>query len=402
MSQKAKGQDSQDIGDRIRYKDYIYNSYNLYSVNRQLLRDVFLFVGALRFLFAPFFTNVNEVTCDVIKTLCCAEGRYGVNYWVGDLVSIVRAELGNLRRWYIPCAVDKRRMPPLARYELLGFVEVGKDAIRVNVENMHVIPLVRAVAKLVERWRVCGVRDVYTLSRCVDVPVGVLVDIVILLRALFPNLLEVYRGGSTLNDLFVKLGRVVKADMLWGAAREFVKNGVVVPNFSLLPRRRVVKSVRSKASRYAIPPLLAYADFKDSVVADVGCGFGTKGAASIRWGARHVVLIDVDVTILRERGNGLLIDRVVADAHMLPLRERSIDVTIFWNVLNFLDEPEKAIREIARVTRREVVFSVYNATSGRYVSYGEFLKAASMWGTPKVVKRLGNSQFQAIVKRYED
>jgi len=137
-------------------------------------------------------------------------------------------------------------------------------------------------------------------------------------------------------------------------------------------------------------------------VADVGSGFGTKGAASLRWGAKYVVLLDIDVEVLKSRGNGLLIDKVVADAHMLPLRTKSIDVTVFWNVLNFLARPNEAVEEIRRVTRREVVFSTYNAGSGRYIAFREFISIASRWGVPKVAKRLGNTQFQAVVEIYED
>jgi len=133
------------------------------------------------------------------------------------------------------------------------------------------------------------------------------------------------------------VGRSVPADLLWEEARRFVKRGLVFPGF--LPR--AVRVVRSHTARYSIPTLLAHADFKDAVVADVGSGFGTKGAASLRWGAKYVVLLDIDVEVLKSRGNGLLIDKVVADAHMLPLRTKSIDVAVFWNVLNFLARPTR-------------------------------------------------------------
>ncbi|ACB40042.1 class I SAM-dependent methyltransferase [Pyrobaculum neutrophilum] len=364
---------------------------------------MFLFVGALRFVFAPFFAGGDVATCGVVGRLCCGSGRLGVNYWVGRHVAVVRGELGSLRRWFIPCSVDRRRMPPLARYERGGFVRLLGGGVWVDVGAVRGTEVGGVVARLAERWRVCGGRDVYSLARCVGVAVGSLVDVVVLLRGLFPNLVEVYSGGVSFDEFLrgFGVGGAVDAGVLWEEARRFVRGGVVVPNLGLLPRGRYV-SVRSRAARYAIPPILSYADFKNAVVADVGSGFGTKGAASLRWGARHVVLLDVDEAVLRERGSGLLVDRVVADAHMLPLRDRAADVVIFWNVLNFLSDPDRAVEEVGRVARREVVFSVYNAASGRQISYGEFLEVLSRWGVPKAVRRLGNSQMQAVVRRHED
>ena len=356
-------------------------------------------MGALRLLLLPLLTSRAEANCGELRKFCCGEGKLAANYWVGDRVAVVEARLGNLRRGQIPCAVDRRRMPPLARYEEYGLMSIAEGRVYVDVDKMLRYPLFRAAKKVVDSLGICGARDVASFATCAGLPEAAAVDAIVLLRLLFPNLLEVHNAVS-FNELLARwgVGRAIPADLLWEEARRFVKRGLVFPGF--LPR--AVRVVRSHAARYSIPALLAHADFKDAVVADVGSGFGTKGAASLRWGAKYVVLLDIDVEVLKSRGNGLLIDKVVADAHMLPLRSKSIDVAVFWNVLNFLAHPHEAVEEIRRVTRREVVFSTYNAGSGRYIAFREFISIASRWGVPKVVKRLGNTQFQALVKIHED
>jgi hypothetical protein len=364
-----------------------------------LSKDVKLIVGALRLLLLPLLTSRAEADCGELRKFCCGEGKLAANYWVGDRVAVVEAQLGSLRRGQIPCAVDRRRMSPLARYEEYGLIRIAEGRVYVDVGKLLRYPLFRAAKKVVDSLGICGERDVASFAACAGLPEAAAVDAIVLLRLLFPNLLEV-RNAVSFNELLARwgVGKSVPADLLWEEARRFVKRGLVFPG--LLPR--AVRVVRSHAARYSIPALLAYADFKDAVVADIGSGFGTKGAASLRWGAKYVVLLDIDVKVLKSRGNGLLIDKIVADAHMLPLRTKSIDVAVFWNVLNFLARPNEAVEEIKRVTRREVVFSTYNAGSGRYIAFKEFISIASRWGVPKVVKRLGNTQFQAIVRIYED
>ena len=358
-------------------------------------------MGALRLVLLPLLTNRAEADCSELRKFCCGDGKLAANYWVGDRVAVVEAQLGNLRRGQIPCAVDRRRMPPLARYEDYDLVRVAESRVHVDVGKLLRYPLFRVAKRVVDSLGFCGARDVASFATCAGLPEAAAVDAIALLRLLFPNLLEVHNAVS-FNELLARwgVGRAVPADLLWEEARKFVRRGFVLPSLRSLPR--TVRVVRSQAARYSIPALLAHADFKDAVVADVGSGFGTKGAASLRWGAKYVVLLDIDVEVLKSRGNGLLIDKVVADAHMLPLRTKSIDVAVFWNVLNFLARPNEAVEEIRRVTRRETVFSTYNAGSGRYIAFREFISIASRWGVLKVMKRLGNTQFQAVVRIYED
>jgi ubiquinone/menaquinone biosynthesis C-methylase UbiE len=63
----------------------------------------------------------------------------------------------------------------------------------------------------------------------------------------------------------------------------------------------------------------------------------------------------------RRRHPGLRL--VQGDAHHLPMRDRSIDLSVFVLTLEFLDDPALALAEAARVTRRGLVVLALNRWS---------------------------------------
>lgn len=162
--------------------------------------------------------------------------------------------------------------------------------------------------------------------------------------------------------------------------------------------------IRSGSSKYSVPSILNLVNFNNAVVADIGCGFGVKGGTyGLRRGASFVILIDIDEDVLRLRRSGWAVDRVVADARRLPLRDYSIDVAIFWNVINFIRDKESSINEVKRVSRREVVFSAYNAINAYWnYDYENFMIDALKLGRPVIIRRVSNTQFQAVVRVAHD
>ncbi len=93
----------------------------------------------------------------------------------------------------------------------------------------------------------------------------------------------------------------------------------------------------------------------------------------------------------------------MADARRLPLRDYSIDVAIFWNVINFIRDKESSINEVKRVSRREVVFSAYNAINAYWnYDYENFMIDALKLGRPVIIRRVSNTQFQAVVRVAHD
>lgn len=86
---------------------------------------------------------------------------------------------------------------------------------------------------------------------------------------------------------------------------------------------------------------------------DVGCGPGALTAAlAQRLGARNVRGVDPSepfVEACRERVPG--VEVVVAGAEALPFADRAFDTTLSQLVVNFMDDAEAGVREMARVTR---------------------------------------------------
>jgi SAM-dependent methyltransferase len=86
---------------------------------------------------------------------------------------------------------------------------------------------------------------------------------------------------------------------------------------------------------------------------DVGCGSGALSAAlADRLGAENVVAIDPSepfVETARRKIPGARI--VVGSAEALPFGDDEFDVTLSQLVVNFLDDPDQGLREMARVTR---------------------------------------------------
>ncbi len=353
---------------------------------RRIENDIELAIGAIRLLFLPLFGY--EISCEVLSGLV---GRKAVNFKTDKYVMVVGGGVGVLSEGRVPCALDVRRMPPLRRYIEAGFLtrdfRKGPEYPLIEL-GFNILVLAYLSAKFCPG-------DIYSVARCAGLDVGRAKWAVAALRTLYPSLLEVYKGVG-FEERLGEVGRLIRREDYWADLYYFVESGYISTGYKARPR---VRLVRSYAAKYAIPPILDLVDFRDAVVADIGCGYGTKGAYGIRRGAKSVVLLDIDERVLRERGNGLLIDKVVADAHLLPLRDGGIDVAILWNVLQFLSDEAKAIEEVRRVVRREVVLSVYNAVSGlRFYSYRDFLERALALGRLKAVRRLGRSQFQAVVR----
>lgn len=113
--------------------------------------------------------------------------------------------------------------------------------------------------------------------------------------------------------------------------------------------------------RYGPPLASALIDFADVEpgmhAVDVGCGPGALAAAlADRLGAPNVSAADPSppfVQACRARVQG--IDVVQAPAEDLTFADDSFDVALSQLVVNFMDDPEAGVREMARVTRPEGV-----------------------------------------------
>jgi len=98
-------------------------------------------------------------------------------------------------------------------------------------------------------------------------------------------------------------------------------------------------------------------------VLEVGCGT----SHFVEWLAERslsVVGLDRSPAMLREmRAHRPDIPAVLGDAHRLPFRDGAVDLALFVTTLEFLDDPEEALAEAARVARRGLLVVALNRWS---------------------------------------
>jgi len=110
-------------------------------------------------------------------------------------------------------------------------------------------------------------------------------------------------------------------------------------------------------SRELAPLLVRFAGVRDGdSILDIGSGTGALAAAAAT-AAPSSAILGVDpsaayVAFAQGRHGGALVRFEVGDAQQLRLADAGFDRTLSLLVLNFVPDPAKALKEMARVTRR--------------------------------------------------
>ena len=127
------------------------------------------------------------------------------------------------------------------------------------------------------------------------------------------------------------------------------------------------------------------------MILDNGCGTGLllEYLVSIRKLSKIAIYICLDLSPgmlskARERviklGLGHVVEIVEADAENLPLREKSMDHTVSFTMIDLVEDKLKALKEMDRVTRTAaIVTSLKKAHSikSRLPNYGRYLGETS-------------------------
>lgn len=98
---------------------------------------------------------------------------------------------------------------------------------------------------------------------------------------------------------------------------------------------------------------------KEAKVLDVGCGAGFHTNKLARNGFLDITGIDISLQSLdvaRKFDSTSTVKYIVADAYSLPFEDNTFDVILSVDFLEHVDEPEKVIKEINRVTKRGGLF----------------------------------------------
>jgi SAM-dependent methyltransferase len=93
-------------------------------------------------------------------------------------------------------------------------------------------------------------------------------------------------------------------------------------------------------------------------VLDVGIGTG-RLAAPLQKAGSSVVGVDISKKMVAKGKEKGVADVVLADARLLPFRDKVFDVAVSVHLLHLVREWQKVIGEICRVSRR-ALFSLYN------------------------------------------
>lgn len=111
----------------------------------------------------------------------------------------------------------------------------------------------------------------------------------------------------------------------------------------------------TRATRYVniVDPLIR----SDSLILDIGCGYGTIGKEARSRGG-HLVSIDNSISVLRDPSSEVLEDRICASANYLPLQSGTFDFIMAFSLLEHVSDIPKVLDEVREVLTDEGYFAV--------------------------------------------
>ena len=121
------------------------------------------------------------------------------------------------------------------------------------------------------------------------------------------------------------------------------------------------------------------ADVAPESVLDIGCGEGIVTRRIARSTSGRVAGLDVESPRLRAawEGAGRRVDYVVGDAQALPFADDEFDLVSLVEMLQLVEDPDRALAEAARVARRAVIVTVPQEPLWRVlnVARGAYMRA---------------------------
>jgi len=142
---------------------------------------------------------------------------------------------------------------------------------------------------------------------------------------------------------------------------------------------------------------IAIAEIQPRTVLDAGCGEGEIIHRGVLPRGARSVFLDLSEESLAEITEPR---RVCASVQELPFASRSFEVVTCLEVLEHLDDPASAVRELARVARRAIVLSVPYEPWFRAgnVLRGKHLR--SLGNHPEHVQHWNLRTFETFLSRY--
>lgn len=143
---------------------------------------------------------------------------------------------------------------------------------------------------------------------------------------------------------------------------------------------------------------------KPRVLLDIGSANALLASALMDKGymPQVYVALDPDPVLLMHAKPGLALERVMGVAESLPLRSYSVDLSVFYDSLHHLVNPDKALEEAARVSECIVVDDIDpERLPGRLVALLERLVGfpAQFIDANTLVEKLEEKRLRVIVVR---
>ncbi len=142
---------------------------------------------------------------------------------------------------------------------------------------------------------------------------------------------------------------------------------------------------------------------RPSAVLEVGVGEAevTKIIAG-RHPGMTVVGIDLPDPELAATWHGKPVAGSFADIVSLPFRDDQFDLVLAIEVLEHVDDPDAALREVARVARRDVVLSVPREPIWRAANLARGKYVSTVGNTPGHIQHWSSRAFTDLVGRHFD
>jgi 2-polyprenyl-3-methyl-5-hydroxy-6-metoxy-1,4-benzoquinol methylase len=137
----------------------------------------------------------------------------------------------------------------------------------------------------------------------------------------------------------------------------------------LIPERQRGELVHAEhLARYRLAAQLA----EGRQVLDVACGEGYGTAMLSAAGAAGATGVDVDSAAVEHARSHHAIDARVADIRSLPFDDGAYDLVVSFETIEHVEEPERALDELARVCAPGGLLVISTPNAGQYLVENEF------------------------------
>ncbi len=133
-------------------------------------------------------------------------------------------------------------------------------------------------------------------------------------------------------------------------------------------------------------------------ILEVGVGEGEVAARlAARWPSVRIVGIDLPDSTLASHWHEAPLNGAFADIARLPFPDSSFDLVLAIEVLEHVPDPPAALRELARVARRDVVVSVPREPIWRIANMGRGKYLRELGNTPGHINHWSKGAFVSVV-----